>query len=169
MKTINQRDAAKILGINDEINPEIVKAAYRKACFKYHPDRNPAGLEMMKAVNVAYESIKDFTGEVHHDLNDFGESLNDAINFASNLEGVTIEIMGAWVWLTGNTKEYKTQIKEFESNGEKYRWAPKKCAWYFRPSDYKSYNRGKWDLDTIRDKYGSKEVRGKQSTKLQYA
>lgn len=43
-------EAASILGVSGNVNPEIIKRAYREACAKYHPDRNPAGLEMMKAV-----------------------------------------------------------------------------------------------------------------------
>ena len=41
-------DAAKILDMTGTITPDAAKEAYRKAAKKYHPDRNPAGAEMMK-------------------------------------------------------------------------------------------------------------------------
>ena len=159
---MNIYDAAKILGINNEITPEIVKQAYRKACLKYHPDRNPAGEEMMKAINNAYDALKNYTGSVSHEKADFGDSLNDAINFAINLPGVIVELADAWLWLTGDTRLHKDKLKEFRCNGEQFRWAPKKKAWYFRPSDYKSYSRGKYSLDEIREKHNSKIITRRQ-------
>lgn len=53
---MNQHDALKVLGLSGQVSPESIKLAYKKACSKYHPDRNPAGLEIMKMVNVAYVS-----------------------------------------------------------------------------------------------------------------
>lgn len=38
---MKQSDAANILGLQDEITPEITKKAYRDAAKKYHPDINP--------------------------------------------------------------------------------------------------------------------------------
>ena len=55
-------DALSILSITGDYTPETVKQAYRRACSQYHPDRNPAGLEMMKLVNVAYDTLKEETG-----------------------------------------------------------------------------------------------------------
>ncbi len=46
--------------------------------------------------------------------------------------------------------------KEIKTAG--YCWAKKKCSWYFRPADYKSRNKGDWDMGKIRDKYGSVSV-----------
>jgi hypothetical protein len=69
------------------------------------------------------------------------------------LAGITIEVCGAWVWLTGNTKPHKDTLK-----AAGFWWAHKKAAWYFRPSDYKSRNKSDWDLDKIRDTYGSTNV-----------
>ena len=46
-------DAAQVLGLSSEVAPEDVKRAYRKAAMTYHPDRNPAGAEMMKIINAA--------------------------------------------------------------------------------------------------------------------
>ena len=53
----------------------------------------------------------------------------------------------------GNTKPHKEAIK-----AAGYWWAKKKKAWYFRPPDYKSRNKGDWDMDKIRTKYGSVSV-----------
>jgi len=45
---MNIKDALSILGLTATADQNTIKAAYRKACTKYHPDRNPAGLEIMK-------------------------------------------------------------------------------------------------------------------------
>lgn len=150
------KDALSILGLNVIANPKAIKFAYQKAAVKYHPDRNPAGLEMMKAVNVAYTFLIEisYNGEerpIDEEVNtDFGDMLNAAINAVIDLSGINIEVCGAWVWLTGNTRPHKAAIK-----AAGYWWANKKAAWYFRPTDYKSRNKGSWELDKIRTTYGS--------------
>lgn len=160
--SIHPKDAAKILGITGDITPEIVKAAYRRACIKYHPDRNPAGLEMQKACNLAYEVLKDTTETINIDdsVLNYGDDLNTALNVVINMN-VQIEVCGSWVWITGNTKPYKDILKD---NG--YKWACKKKAWYFRPSDFKSFSRGKYSLDDIRANYGSNNIRPSFSNRL---
>lgn len=87
-------DALAILGLTGEYNPEIIKTAYRKACSKYHPDKNPAGLEMMKMVNQAYDALRDETG-VHVvgdiDISSYGEDIFNALSKIIDL-GFDIEI-----------------------------------------------------------------------------
>lgn len=167
---MNIRDALSILGLSANADQAEIKTAYKKACSKYHPDRNPAGLEMMKAVNVAYQFLTEISYNgaerpINEEVNsDFGEALNAAINAVIGLNGVIIEVCGAWVWLTGNTREYKAEIK-----GAGYWWANKKAAWYFRPADYKSRNKGDWDLEKIRDTYGSINVNNKRNQQPQLA
>ncbi|MFT4729160.1 MAG: hypothetical protein ACI9UN_003677 [Granulosicoccus sp.] len=53
-------DAAHILSLTGEVSPEDVKLAYRRAAKIYHPDRNPAGLEMMKMVSSPMAGAMDF-------------------------------------------------------------------------------------------------------------
>lgn len=153
---MRHQDAAKILNISGDINADIVKAAYRKACSIFHPDRNPAGAEMMKAVNEAYEVLKGYEGKIEKDSSqNYGEDLIEALNAIVALQGLVIEVCGAWVWVTGNTKEHKDIIK-----AAGYKWSKKKAAWYFRPeSEKKRYYRGNQSLDDIRATYGSKQVR----------
>jgi len=83
---MNVKDAAKVLGLNGEITPEDVTRAYRKAAAKYHPDRNPGGEEMMKAVNAAYEALKGYEGTIDHEAGDYGEALNRMINAALDIK-----------------------------------------------------------------------------------
>jgi len=148
------QDALNILGIMDNnVDDEVIKQSYRRAAQKYHPDRNPAGLQMMQMVNLAYESLRDFEKGCNSETGvDYGESLNKALNSIINL-GLDIEVCGAWVWISGDTKPHREILK---ANG--FRWAPKKLCWYFRPDDYKSFNRGTWSLDKIRETYGSNKA-----------
>lgn len=159
------QDAAKILNIHGEITAAIVKQAYRKASSIYHPDKG-GSVEMMQAVNAAYDVLKEYQGNIETNETtdkEYGDKLNAAINAVIHLEGINIEICGSWVWITGNTKEHKDIIK---SAG--YKWAKKKVAWYFRPSDWKSKGRGSFSMDEIRDTHGSTQVRAKQRKALQH-
>ena len=152
-------DSLLILAV--EANPatyEAVKTAYRKACSKYHPDRNPAGAEMMKAVNVAYQTLVEHfenVDEIHNNGTEKTASYTgEALNSIINLDGLKIEVCGAWVWVTGETKAHKDILK---TNG--FYYASKKQAWYFRPVEFKSSNRKEFTLDQIRDKYGSSRAK----------
>ena len=155
--------AAKVLGITGEITAEIVKAAYRRAAMKYHPDRNPAGLVMMKAINAARLALADFVGNLNHAdvAASYGGDLNDAISHLLNVAGLNLEICGAWLWVTGETRAAKDLIKQFETDsGNRFRWHSKKLSWYFAPNDFKGRRRfrGAVSMDDIRDRYGSDHV-----------
>lgn len=157
---MKKEDAAKILGITGEINltKEAIKLAYRRACAKFHPDRNPAGAEMMKAVNLAYEALENFEGSLNAGGTEgYDEAMNNVLNELFKMEGINIEVCGAWIWVTGNTKPYKDQLGR---DGLGFYWARKKGAWYFRPDDWKSSSRGNWSLDEIRTEHGSQIIKG---------
>lgn len=156
---MNNNDALKILGLKADASQEEIKNAYRHACLKYHPDRNPAGLEVMKLVNVAYETLatQGYDGkgtETTTETNpsdDYGEVLNTAINAVLFLDGIIIEICGLWIWLSGNTYPHREVLKQAG-----YRWSRPKTAWYFRPEEARGRNHGKpWEFDKIKEVYGS--------------
>lgn len=156
---MNKSYAVSILGIEGEITSETVEKAYRRACMKYHPDRNPAGLEMMKAVNLAYAALKDLGDEtIERTVNsDYGERLNAALNAIINFN-LNIDIMGAWIWVSGNTKPYKEELK-----AAGFRWAPKKKHWTFRAEEHRSSSRGTASLEEIEARYGKQTVKTAKS------
>lgn len=141
------------------ITEEIVKIAYRKASLKFHPDRNPAGHEMMRMINEAKEALKveilpfEYSSE---DGYDYGEEINVALNKIINLGGLIIEVCGSWVWVSGNTKEHWPNLKEA---GFKFSH-PKKMV-YFRPhyASSRRYRKDGLSMDDIRNKYGADNIK----------
>lgn len=158
---LSHKDALNILNLQSNATFDVIKTAYRRACAQYHPDRNPAGLEMMKLVNAAYQALSDYVAKTEVDQEcDYGEKLNIALNAIIHL-GLTIEICGAWLWVSGDTRQHKDVLKV-----SGFKWAPKKLMWHFRPEDYKSFNRGKWSIDQIRATHGSTQIKNKHYQQL---
>lgn len=152
-------DALNILSITQQtIGLEEVKLAYRQACKKYHPDINPAGLATMQAVNEAYETLCNESFPIRIDssgeFSDYGEALNNALNQIIGLNGIIIEVCGAWAWVSGNTKSNKEILKNAD-----FLWSTNKNMWYFRPCNQKrKFYRSSSSIDEIRAKYGSEKI-----------
>jgi len=79
--------------------------------------------------------------------------LREALQKIINFDGVNIEIVGQWIWISGNTFAYK---KEFKEAG--FKWAKNKCAWYFHTEIFRKKSRKKLSMDDIRNYYGSVTV-----------
>jgi len=161
---LSHRDALKILELGLDVSFEDIKLAYRKASAKYHPDRNPAGLEMMKLVNNAYQALSDYVAgsvgvETGGEDVSLGDELNAALNAVIDL-GLTIEICGSWIWVSGDTRPHKEILKEAN-----YRWAPKKLMWSFCGGERTS-SRGKMSMDDIRNRHGSQTVKNKERARI---
>lgn len=81
------------------------------------------------------------------------------------MDGIIIEIIGCFVWVTGDTKPSKDKLKVLG-----FQWHSKKYAWYFAPENYRKRSRRDYDLDEIRTMYGtSGTVNSKGTTKLDEA
>jgi hypothetical protein len=135
---------------------EDLKKEYKKLAFANHPDRN-GDLEVMKAINVEYEealnNLKMNGSKADKESTEVASEFIEIINNIINLEGLVIEIVGNWIWITGNTKEHKEVLK---ANG--FYYASKKKAWYLKPNDYAAKSRKHYSLDEIKSKYGSTKV-----------
>lgn len=154
----------------DCTNIEEVKARYRDLAKQFHPDRG-GDTATMQAINAAYSIavIQIARGEkrTEQEINDIltdNEKYRYAIDAIINIPGINIELVGSWIWVTGDTKPHRETLKN-----ALFFWASKKLAWYFRTSEYKCKSQHPQDLDEIRNKYGSKPVYNNGPTSFKIA
>lgn len=66
-------EARELLGLDLKATRKEIRAAYRRAARRWHPDRAPAGLEetyreRMQQVNAAYQQVVQFIEEYRFEL-----------------------------------------------------------------------------------------------------
>ncbi|MBN8877703.1 MAG: J domain-containing protein [Sphingobacteriales bacterium] len=133
---------------------EDVKATYKKLAKQHHPDRG-GDTATMQAINREYAfacaHIARGSGMTDEQVR-YSEQYRSVIEKIINLPAITIELVGGWIWVTGDTISVRKQLKEAGLF-----FAHKKLAWYFRSDEYKTRG-GKKSLAEIKHKYGSQRI-----------
>ncbi|RXJ93763.1 hypothetical protein CRV00_09890 [Malaciobacter molluscorum] len=140
-----------IEGINE------AKKIYKQLAKKLHPDVGGSD-ELFKMLNSIYNHILEngiyFSNESKFDL-----ELEKVISQILHYENLIIEVVGSWIWLSGDTKTIKDKLKELN-----FKWASKKKMWYY--GEMKGRNPKEKSLEEIKSKYGCETVRIKEKEKL---
>jgi curved DNA-binding protein CbpA len=120
---------------------EELKSQYHRLAFIHHPDRG-GDIEIMKAINAEYDFLHELLKNTHMngegtifrqraDNEETPEEFRDLIERLVRMAGLTVELIGAFIWITGNTREHKETLKEMG-----FRWSKNKIAWYLKPDWY---------------------------------
>jgi curved DNA-binding protein CbpA len=150
---------------------EELKKQYKKLAFRHHPDVGGNNQDMQE-INNEYDLLfarlknthRNASGEVYtsnQETTEAPQEYRDIISKLINIEGITIEICGTWLWVTGNTKPHKELFKEL-----KFRWSNKKSAWYYHKDGYRKKSRRSLTLEEIRNLYGSARVEAERENQL---
>ena len=149
---------------------EALRKQYKELLKKYHPD-NGGDVAQMQELNAEYDQLfkllknKHETG--HTDKTDANKSaydnmkydftedakLREMLNKIISFHDITIEIVGAWIWLSGNTYSYKKELKEYA-----FKWASQKKMWYWHSEAFRKKSHKSLSMDAIRNYYGSTKV-----------
>ena len=130
------------------INLEDLKKQYRKLAMEFHPDRGGSE-EVMQKINSEYERL--FAElKTAEDMEDDFRAIIDALLILE----LTIEIIGTWIWVSGDTFAVKAQLKELG-----FKWASKKKAWYWHPEGYVKMHKKNFTLDEIKTMHGSQTLK----------
>jgi len=140
-----------IEGINE------AKKVYKILARKLHPDVG-GSTELFKILNEVYNNILENGTNFLND-SEFDLEIEKIISQILHYEDITIEIIGSWIWLSGNTKPIKDRLKEL-----KFKWASKKKQWYY--GEMKGRNPKQKSMEDIKAKYGCQTVRTKIRGKI---
>ena len=145
-----------------------LKAAYKKLAMINHPDRG-GDLEEMKRINAEYDEVFQILKDKYNadakpgrETTEVPEQFRDIIVQIMELENIEIELIGSWIWVSGDTRSNKELFKQLG-----FRWASKKKMWYWRADEYKSFSRGNKSIQEIRDTYGSERLVMKKNVRLE--
>lgn len=144
---------------------EEVKKRYKELAILHHPDKG-GDLRTMQELNAEYQRIiksNQFEFKTEEEREDC-LIYPDVINKLILIEGIIIEIIGRWVWVSGNTYPHRAELKEIG-----LLFAPKKMMWYYRPPHEKCTNHKPLHIDLIRAKYGSDLIETKKESKKEIA
>jgi len=146
-----ENEFKNVTGINE------AKKIYKTLAKKLHPDVGGSDEEFKILNNVYNDFIEHkiyFSTESKVDL-----ELEKIISLILHYENITIELVGSWIWISGDTKEIKDKLKELN-----FKWASKKKMWYY--GEMKGRNPKQKSMDEIKSKYGSQTFKKKEKTKL---
>lgn len=183
-KTITFKGESPMKKYFKDINTlEELRRQYRDLLKKYHPDNANGSTEATQEINAEYDQLFKILKDRHEsksadskegkaktDFNnmkyDFTEDqkLREVLQRIITFEGINIEIIGCWIWIDGNTYEYKTTLKDLG-----FKWAREKKKWYFHTEAFRKRSHKKLSMEDIRDYYGSTEVETAGTKKLKQA
>lgn len=142
---------------------EDVKKVFKEYARKLHPDNGgdeEAFKIMMQEYNEAFKRLKNVhanmngeTYESEKESQETPEQFAKIINKLIFMQGVKIEIIGSWIWLSGNTMTYKDDIK-----AAGFWWSKSKKAWYYTGETDHKKRRGHYSMNGLRERWGSVEV-----------
>ena len=157
---------------------EELRKQYKDLLKKFHPD-NGGSEEITKAINAEYEQLFKVLKNRHESkaagTNDNtysdmkynfeeDEKLREVLQKIIHLSDITIEICGTWIWISGNTYQYRKELKECG-----FKWASQKKNWYWKPETYIKKSKKTLSMEDIRSYYGSTEVKTESRLKIAQA
>lgn len=136
---------------------EELKKAYRQWATKLHPDVGGSD-EEMKILNAEYEQLFARVKDRHTNKNgeeyrkENNETPSDFINIINELirlNNIHIEIIGCFLWVSGDTKPHRETLKKLG-----LKWHNKKACWFLSPDGYRRHGNREYSLGEIREMYG---------------
>ncbi len=146
-----------------------LRKEYRRLAFIYHPDKG-GDTVLMQILNDQYERLSekfikenvDFSEGRKEYVMQVSEEIRDMLDRIMFLKGVDIEVIGGWIWITGNTFAIRTTLKSLG-----FLFSHPKTAWYWHKGEYRKKNGKIQSMDEMRDFWGTQKIESQPETSNQ--
>lgn len=144
---------------------EEVKSTYHKLVKQLHPD-NGGNAEEFKTMSNEYKEAFNRLKNVHKnhegktytkETEETPEQFADLIRTLTKFNGCIVELIGSWIWVSGNTKDYKDELKKLN-----FKFSAKKTAWYFHEGEYHKRNGKVYNMEDLRQMWEHKQYENEQ-------
>lgn len=144
-----------------------LRKQYKELLKVHHPD-NGGNVADMQEINAEYGSLFRMLKDKHDskatdkDKTDYNanmydwendKALREVLEKIINFDGIEIEIIGQWIWVSGNTFRHKITLKEIG-----FKWASQKKMWHWHSEIFRKKSRKSLSMDDIRSYYGATKV-----------
>lgn len=155
-----------------------LRRQYKELLKAHHPD-NGGNVADMQEINAEYDKLFKLLKNKHESKQadsskannnntyyDFAEDeqLREVLQKVIHFSDITIEVCGSWIWIDGNTYQYRKELKEIG-----FKWASSKKQWYWHSETYIKKSRKTLSMEDIRNYYGSTEVQTEGRKQLKQA
>lgn len=152
--------------VSPDTTLDSLKKQYYQLAKRYHPDVG-GNNEEFKAVGAEYEAIQklllkgnNFTTQNVSNEQNISDAFKAIIDRIIHIPNINIEIIGSWIWVSGNTFPVKDELKQA---GFKFQGAKK--MWFWHAGDYTRRGKGEISIEEIRANYGSQNITSQDSKK----
>ena len=155
----------KYFSIDNNSDIDSIKKQYYKLAKQCHPDMGGSN-EAMKEIITEYEKVLKYIGNMKGKTYKLDQEFIDIIEKIINLNipGIEIEICGWFVYVWNVPKQCKNMVNK--KHGIGLNWNSKKSVWYYKPIWYSKRNKNSWDMEKIRNAYGSEKVHYEQKERV---
>lgn len=148
-----------------------LKKQYKDLVMQYHPDLNKEDTtSIMQEINSQYDalfskvknSFVNSNGTIYEKQNsETLENFKSIINKIITFKDCNIEIIGNWIWVSGNTKYYKEILKSL-----KFNWISNKKAWAYHQDKYFKKTKNVYTLQDLRNSFITVNIDTKEAEKI---
>jgi hypothetical protein len=138
---------------------ETVKTLYRSLAMQHHPDRG-GDTATMAEINRQYEAAlrrldgSETDGRTYRYDAAKESALVETLRVLLSLPGIDIDLVGRWLWISGETRAVKDQLKAAGC-----RWSAEKGLWYWRPAeDARRWRGNGGSFEDICNTYGASRI-----------
>lgn len=150
---------------------EELRKEFHKQCKTLHPD-NGGNADEFKAMKAEFEKrwknigniFTKADGETYRSKETMSaEQFADIVEEMIHWTDCQIEVIGSWLWVSGNTFPRREALKALH-----FGFSKKKKAWYYHYGSYKKRNKDYYTMDEIRAKFGTEPVHTEEQLKFDF-